>query len=103
MQTILLQAGGSTQAISQILLFGGMLAVFYFFMFRPQQKKQKEQKNFLANLKRGDSVITIGGLHGKIYAINENTVTLDIDGKGNRLVFEKSAISRSFEPLQAQA
>lgn len=87
---ILLQAG--QQDFSSIVMIVGMVIVFYFFMIRPQQRKQKQQKEFESTIKKGDSVITTGGLHGKIAASDANTVTLEID-KGVRLVFERSSIS----------
>jgi preprotein translocase subunit YajC len=64
----------------------------YFFMIRPQQKKQNDQKKFLSELKKGDSVVTIGGLHGKIHEIDELTLMLEVD-RGMRLKFDRSAIS----------
>ncbi|MCY7351565.1 MAG: preprotein translocase subunit YajC [Cytophagaceae bacterium] len=91
--TILLQVGGSG-AYMQFILMGGIFVVMYFFMIRPQQKKQKDQKLFIENMKKGDAVITIGGLHGKIVATDTNTVTLEVDGKGTKLTFEKTSISR---------
>jgi preprotein translocase subunit YajC len=92
---ILLQAGSQTQMIYQVVLWVGIFGVFYFLMIRPQQKKQKDQKNFISSLKKGDAVITIGGLHGKVIAVNEHTVSLEVDGKGTRMVFDKSAISKA--------
>jgi preprotein translocase subunit YajC len=89
---IFLQA--QSQGMYQLLLFGGMFAVFYFFMIRPQQKKQKEQKTFLDNLKKGDSVVTIGGVHGKVSSVHDLTVTLEIDNKGTRVIFDKTAVVR---------
>lgn len=89
--SILLQAQGGNM-IQTLILFGLMGLVFYFFMFRPQQKKASEQKDFIGSLKKGDDVITIGGLHGKISGVNENTVTLEVD-KDVKMKFEKSAIS----------
>jgi len=83
------QGGGG---YSQIIFFVGIAVVFYFFMIRPQQKKQKEQKRFLSEIKKGDAVVTIGGLHGKVYSIDEHTITLDVD-KGTKMVYEKSSIS----------
>ena len=105
---VLLQAapasGGLGAMLPNLLLFGGMGLVMYFFMIRPQQQKAKNQKLFREALKKGDSVITIGGLHGKIVSVNENTITLEVD-KGLRLLFEKSAISveasKSAKPLVA--
>jgi preprotein translocase subunit YajC len=77
----------------QIIFFVGIALVFYFFMIRPQQKKQKDQKQFTAAIQKGDQVVTIGGLHGKVYSVEESSVVLDIDGKGTKVTFEKSAIS----------
>jgi preprotein translocase subunit YajC len=71
---------------------GAAFLVMYFFMILPKQRKQKEQKKFLADLKKGDHVITIGGLHGKIYEIDELTLSLEVD-RGIRLKFDRSAIS----------
>lgn len=90
-QTLLLQAGASSNTGSFIML-GGMVAVFYLFFIRPQQKKQKETKKFIEAIKKGDQVVTMGGIHGKISSIDESTVTLDVD-RGNKLVVEKSSIS----------
>ncbi len=77
---------------SFFLMMGGMIIVFYFFMIRPQQKRQKEQVKFREELKPGDRVVTIGGLHGKIDSINADTVTLEVS-RGTKLTFDKSSIS----------
>ena len=69
-----------------------IVLVFYLFFIRPQMKKSKDQKKFREALKKGDKVITIGGLHGKILEISETTITLDI-GNQIRMTFQKSAIS----------
>ncbi len=80
--------------IYQVIMWVGIIGVFYFFMIRPQQKKQKEQKELLNNLKKGDQVVTIGGIHARVYTVEEATVTLELD-KGVKLTVEKSAISRT--------
>lgn len=72
-----------------------MLGVFYFFMIRPQMKKQKELKNFRENLKVGDKVVTIGGIHGKILEVNDSNVL--ISAEGSKLRIDKSAIASSEE------
>ena len=77
----------------QIIFFVGIALVFYFFMIRPQQKKQKDQKKFTEAIQKGDQVITIGGIHGKVYSVEESSIVLDIDSKGTKVTFEKSAIS----------
>ena len=100
-QGILLQAapsGGFDP--SSLILFGGIALVFYFFMIRPQQKKQKEQKNFINEIKTGDRIVTIGGVHGKIVELDEETVTIDVE-KGARIKFERSAISLEASKKQA--
>jgi preprotein translocase subunit YajC len=93
-ESILLQtpAAGGSGWMQQLFLFGGIAIVFYFFMIRPQQKKQKDQKNFINDIKKGDRIVTIGGIHGKIAEMDDDTVTLDVE-KGARIKFEKSAIS----------
>lgn len=95
MYSILLQApaGSSSSMIYNVLLWVGIIGIFYFFMIRPQQKKQKDQKGFVDNLKKGDSVVTIGGLHGRIASVEGTTVTLEVD-RGVKMTFEKTSISR---------
>lgn len=70
-------AQGFTAFVPLILIF----VIFYFLLLRPQQKKAKQQKDFLADLKAGDMVITAGGLHGKITALTDTVVTLEIAEK----------------------
>ncbi|MFP5471588.1 MAG: preprotein translocase subunit YajC [Bacteroidia bacterium] len=93
MLSILLQAqpeGGfpMQSIIMMVLIFG----VFYFFMIRPQQKKQKELKKYRENLQKGDAIVTIGGIHGKITEVKDTTITVKV-AEGTEIKFEKSAIS----------
>lgn len=77
----------------QSLLFMGLIIlVFYFFMIRPQQKKAKDQKKFREELKRGMNVVTIGGLHGRLLSVDDDTVWVEVD-KGLKLKFDKVAIA----------
>ncbi len=69
-----------------------MIAVFYFFMIRPQQKKQKEARKFREGLKEGDKIITIGGVHGNVVSVDDSTVVVTIES-GAKIRFEKSAVS----------
>ncbi|WP_347159980.1 preprotein translocase subunit YajC [Pontibacter chitinilyticus] len=92
MQTIFLQAGVGGGVLPQVLMFGAIILVFYFFMIRPQQKKVRDQKQFREALVKGMNVVTIGGLHGKLLAIEAETVVVEVD-KGVRLVFDKASIS----------
>ena len=75
-----------------IVMIGAIIAIFYFLMIRPQNKKQKETKEMLAALKKGDKVVTIGGLHGTIQNVKENTVILRVD-EGIKLEFNRGAIA----------
>lgn len=69
-----------------------IVVVFYFFMIRPQMKKQKEQKKFREEIKKGDRIITIGGIHGKISEITDKTFVIEVEG-GGKLKIEKTAVS----------
>ena len=89
---ILLQAQGQGSALPQLLFFGAIIVVFYFFMIRPQQKKAKDQKKFVEEIKKGDYVVTIGGAHGTIAEMEGDTFILEVE-KGGRIRFNKSAIS----------
>ena len=70
--------GGAPPALVNFLPLALVVAVFYFLLFRPQQQKAKEHKAMLADLKRNDDVITSGGLFGKIMALTDKVVTLEI-------------------------
>jgi preprotein translocase subunit YajC len=94
---ILLQAegAGSTGILGQVFLFGSIILIMYFFMIRPQQKKQKDAKNFVSEIKKGDSVVTIGGIHGKVFSVEADTILLELE-KGLKIKVEKSAVSLEF-------
>lgn len=69
-----------------------IVVVFYFFMIRPQMKKAKDHKKFVADLKKGDKVITTAGIHGKIADMNEATFLIETEG-GGKIRFDRSAVS----------
>ncbi len=93
LEFVLLQAQQGGSQWGTLVLFGGMFVVMYFFMIRPQQKKAKEQKAFRESLKKGDNVVTIGGLHGKIASVeSDDTILVEVD-KGIRLKFDKASVS----------
>jgi preprotein translocase subunit YajC len=89
--------GGGSPAESpgmfQMLLpFILMFVIFYFLLIRPQQKKQKQHHEYLQNLKRGDDVVTTGGIYGKIFSVSEQVVTLEVSSNV-RIKFAKSSIA----------
>lgn len=92
---ILLQAAPSGGGYQPLIMIGLMVVVFYFFMLRPQQKKQKELRNFRENLKKGDRVVTRGGIHGKIETVKDNVVILSVED-GTKLRVEKAAIEAQY-------
>lgn len=104
--TVLLMAGGTggkeSNPFMSMLPLILIIVVFYFFMIRPQMKKNKDQKKFREALKRGDKIITIGGIHGKIIEVNDTTFIIETEGQG-RLKIEKSAVAlNSVEPINEQ-
>ncbi len=85
------QPGGG---YSTIIIMGGMILVFYFFMIRPQAKKAKQQKTFINDLQKGDKIVTIAGIHGKINKVSEDGTTLEMEtSPGSYMKIERSAIS----------
>ena len=82
----------------QLLPFIAMFAIMWFFLIRPAQKRQKETKSMQSQLKRGDKVITIGGIHGSIDAVDETTVYLKV-ADGTTLRFDRQAVGRVTEQL----
>lgn len=77
----------------QLVLLG---AIFYFFMIRPENKRRKEVTTMQNSLSKGDRVVTIGGIHGRIHSIEEEVVTL-INDEGQKWIFERHAIARKVE------
>jgi preprotein translocase subunit YajC len=94
--TIFLMTGqGDAKAGSGMMpiFLGGMILVFWLFMIRPQAKKAKEQKNFIANLQKGDKIVTIAGIHGTINKVNDDG-TLNLEtSPGSYMKIERSSIS----------
>ena len=94
--TIFLQAeAGGNPLIFFVLVFG----VFWFFMIRPQVKKQKQERKFREEIKKGDKVITSGGLHGKVVEVAEKIVKIDV-AKDIVLKIDKSCISAELSTVK---
>jgi preprotein translocase subunit YajC len=103
---LLAQVGGAQgNFMTTILFFGGMLAIMYFLMIRPQQKQARQHNTLLAGLKKGDSVFTQGGLIGKIAEVTDKEVRLEIS-PGVKIRLKKSSIqgleSSGGEPAKAE-
>lgn len=85
-------AAGGGGGFSQIIMLVLIIVVFYFFMIRPQMKKQKEAKKFQEGVKKGDKIVTIGGIIGKISEVHDNAYSIEVEG-GVKFKVLKSAIS----------
>ncbi|MFC5700475.1 preprotein translocase subunit YajC [Cohnella faecalis] len=87
-----LAEGGGSSIWGMILPFVLMFAIFYFLLIRPQQRKSRERGSMLSALKKGDKVTTIGGLHGTIDTITDDTIVLKVNDV-SKLTFDRSAIN----------
>ena len=80
-------------SLTNILFIGLMFFVFYFFMIRPQMKKQKELKKFREGLAKGDHIVSIGGIHGRILEVTNTTVL--IESEKTKIRLDKSAVNQT--------
>ncbi|MDP3387995.1 MAG: preprotein translocase subunit YajC [Eubacteriales bacterium] len=92
----ILLAGG--QGSSSLIFMVAMFAIFYFMLIRPQRKKDKQVRDMRASLKRGDEIITIGGLHGKIVKITDDFIVLEMEHAKQRIKVQKWAIHSVINP-----
>jgi len=92
---VLLQTAAANptgQMISTLVTFGLVFVVFYFLIIRPQNKKQKDMKKMIEAVKKGDKIVTIGGIHGTVHAVKEGTIVVKVDDDC-KIEFSKSAVS----------
>lgn len=97
--TLMAAPQGESNPLGMILPMILIFVVFYFFMIRPQMKKQKELANYRNALQKGDKIVTTGGIYGKITDVKDNVVTVDV-GNEVRLKIDKSAVLRDPSDLQ---
>ena len=100
LNTILLQAAGGAAGSgwSSMIMIIAIIAIFYFFMIAPQQKKQKKINAFRDSLKNGDKVVTIGGIHGRVREIKDNTIILEV-ADGVRITIDKAMIYQTAQEV----
>ena len=96
---VLLMAGQNANGSSKmgydfIFLIVGMIVIFYFFMIRPQKNREKEARRFRESLGKGEKIVTISGIHGKIVEVQDTTFTIETES-GARMRIEKSAVSHT--------
>lgn len=86
------QKGGTNLIVMGVFVVG-FIAIFYFLTIRPQSKKKKEMEAMLSSLKKGDQVVSIGGIHGKVVSVKDNEIVVRV-GANAEIVFDKNAINK---------
>ena len=85
-------AGGEGSPFTPFLFMAAIFAVFYFLLIRPQKKKESDRKKMINELKKGDNIITVGGLYGKVVSVEDTSVLAQVD-EGTKVRIDKTAIS----------
>ena len=88
----ILDSAGQANPMNFYLMMGAVIFVMYWFMLRPQNKKRKEAQAYRENMQKGDKIVTIGGIHGKVDSLKDTTVVIVVEG-GMKIEMEKSAVS----------
>jgi preprotein translocase subunit YajC len=99
---LMAQPAGSTGGSNPLVTFLPLIlvfVVFYFFMIRPQMKKQKEMNNYRNSLQRGDKVVTTGGIYGRVIEVKDNIVMMDVGGDV-KLKVDKSALLKDASDIE---
>ena len=100
---ITLQDTGASQEMGSLLMIVAIVAIFYFFMIRPQQKKQKEIRKAREAMKVGDKVVTAGGIYGRIRGVKDNTFTIEIANNVSITIDKGSVYPSANDAADAQA
>lgn len=90
------------QGMSGIIMIVAMFAIFYFLLIRPQKKQEKEIKKAVDALKKGDKIVTIGGIYGVVSSVKDNTIVVKVDSEA-KIEFAKSAIARVINESEEKA
>jgi preprotein translocase subunit YajC len=88
----ILDAEAQGSQMSFFIMMGAVIFVMYWFMLRPQNKKRKAALAYRENIQKGDKIVTIGGIHGKVDSLKDTTVVIIVEG-GMKMEMEKSAVS----------
>ncbi|MCR5612363.1 preprotein translocase subunit YajC [Treponema sp.] len=94
------QMGGQMGSLAITVV--AMIAIFYFFLLRPQKKQENETKKMLEALKKGDKIVTIGGIHGTVFSVKDSTVVVKVDGE-TKIEFTKTAIAKVVNEAEEKA
>ncbi|MCL2243878.1 MAG: preprotein translocase subunit YajC [Treponema sp.] len=91
------EPAGGAGLLTSMIPFIAIIAIFYLLIIRPQNKKRKETEKMLASVKKGDKIVTIGGVHGTVHSVKESTVIVRVD-ENVKMEFQRSAISSIINP-----
>jgi preprotein translocase subunit YajC len=94
--------GLSSYQVQFTIIMVGFIAFFYFFIIRPQNKKRKDAETMLNSIKKGDKVVTIGGMHGKVSAVKETEIVIKVDANAE-ITLDKSAIAKVINPNASES
>ncbi|HOS83877.1 MAG TPA: preprotein translocase subunit YajC [Bacteroidales bacterium] len=100
--SIVLEAAAGQNPMGNLFLLVGIMVIFFFFMVRPQMKRQKEQKKFREGLQKGDSVVTLGGIYAKVVELKENNIVIIEIAKDVQVKIDKSALVADSTALQME-
>jgi preprotein translocase subunit YajC len=95
--------GGGQSPVGTFVMLGMIFAIFYFLLIRPQQKRQKQHRELLGRLKKGDTVVTSGGLIGRITGLSDSVVTLEVAERVRLKVLRSQISTVSSEPLLGES
>lgn len=87
--------GGFMSMLPMLAIYALIFAALYFFMIRPQKKKQKEEKKMRENLQVGDEIVTIGGVYGRVIALKEDTIVIESQSDHSKLTFARWALQQN--------
>ena len=93
-------SGTQGSMLTTFVTFGAIILIFYFLIIRPQKKRDKEAKDMLAAMKKGDKIVTIGGIRGTVAVVKESTVVVKVDDN-TRIEFTKNAIAQILDAKPA--
>jgi len=99
--TLMASQGEQQSPYQMFIMMGLIVVVFYFFMIRPQVRKQKEIKKFREELAKGDKVLTVGGIYGKVLEINEDNIVIEVEGQ-SKLRVAKAGIIKDTTAMMGQ-
>ncbi len=96
------QGGGGGQLVTMLVTFGLIIVIFYFLVIRPQNRKQKDAKRMLESLRKGDRVVTAGGMRGTIVAVKEESILIKVD-ENVKIEFSKGSVTQVLERKEEPA